>query len=82
MHEVTVRVASEIWRQEALETVPEVSQKTAMWEAVMHDLYELDSAALYHLIQNILAIEDTSLAVLVRIEAADVVDRTLLERAE
>mmetsp|Transcript_111708 Transcript_111708/g.266469 ORF Transcript_111708/g.266469 Transcript_111708/m.266469 type:complete len:498 (-) Transcript_111708:1172-2665(-) len=82
MHEVAVRVVSKFWGQKLLKPATEILQHTAMREAVVHNLHQLHSSTLDYLVQDILGLEQPRLPLLVGVEAADVVDRALLQRLQ
>lgn len=74
MHKVPVRVVRELWWQELLETTTEIFQDASMRVAMVHDVDQFDRTTLDHLVQHILGVEDSSLSLLIGVEAADVVD--------
>jgi len=82
MNKVPIRIVCELLRKQILEALAEFPKMTAMWEAVVHNLYELHGAALDHLIEHILRVEDARCVPLVRVEAANVVNLAALQSCQ
>mmetsp|Transcript_16334 Transcript_16334/g.38655 ORF Transcript_16334/g.38655 Transcript_16334/m.38655 type:complete len:365 (+) Transcript_16334:1225-2319(+) len=82
VHEVSVSIVCELWRQEPLEAVAEVLEDASVWEAVVHDSNQLNCATLDDLIQHILGPEEAWPSLLVGVEAADIIHRALLQRGQ
>mmetsp|Transcript_94185 Transcript_94185/g.266549 ORF Transcript_94185/g.266549 Transcript_94185/m.266549 type:complete len:1014 (+) Transcript_94185:1095-4136(+) len=75
-------VALEVFRQEVLEARGDLFERATVRVAAVHQLHELDGAALNDLVEHELLLEDARLLFLIRLEAPDVVQVAGAERAE